>query len=94
MRTYRGLATWCVLPLVATSPAPTGFNTQAPLPRGGAGLSLIRTTCALGYARNISDLEFGKRPTMIDRDVWELLIGFSAILIFGVVLVWLQQVPG
>jgi hypothetical protein len=30
---------------------------------------------------------------MIDRDVWELLIGFSAILIFGGVLVWLQQ-PG
>jgi hypothetical protein len=41
----------------------------------------------LGDAKNISDFEFGKRPTMIDRDVWELLIGFSAILIFGVVLV-------
>jgi hypothetical protein len=65
------------------SPAPTRFNALFDC-----------TTCALGDAKNISDFEFGKRPTMIDRDVWELLIGFSAILIFGVVLVWLQQVPG
>jgi hypothetical protein len=32
-----------------------------------------------------------KGETMVDRDVKELLIGASAILMFGVVLVWLQQ---
>jgi hypothetical protein len=35
--------------------------------------------------------EFGKGPTMIDRDVKELYVGSTAIVIFALVLVWLQQ---
>jgi hypothetical protein len=76
-----------------TSPAPTGNNAPG-LPRGCLGLSLIVRLARWAVLRMFSEIELGKRPTMIDRDVWEILIGFSAILIFGVVLVWLQQVPG
>jgi hypothetical protein len=38
-----------------------------------------------------SDLEFAGGQTMIDRDIKELLIGFCALGIFAVLLVWLQQ---
>jgi hypothetical protein len=36
-------------------------------------------------------IELGGVPTMLDRDVKELLIGFTAIVIFAVAIVYLRQ---
>jgi hypothetical protein len=47
------------------------------------------TDSALGYAKNPSNS--ARAPTMIDRDVKELFIGFAAIVILAVAIVYLRQ---
>jgi hypothetical protein len=41
--------------------------------------------------RILSDLKFGEERDMIDRDVKELFIGFAAIPIFAVAIVYFRQ---
>ena len=49
------------------------------------------TTCALRYAKNLIGLWIRRGPDMIDRDVKELFIGFAAIAIFAIAIVYFRQ---